>query len=366
MSSLSSHGIMRTLQGYSAGRLPLFLRIARRTPYLVSAALVILLAIALYSAGVAEGIIAIVVSLLLAVLLIALVWGRGPAIVAAITSSVVFNYYFVPPPNLFSFPTAEELFLLFGLLTMALGLGILRERARAARSDAEQLAASERLQRTLLNSISHDLRAPLTAVMGSLSTLLTEGGRLEKPVREELTSIAYEGTKQLDRLLLQVLEMTRLEARVVRVRREPVSVEALLENVLSQTGEDGRCHLEVPRDLPMIALDPVLISRCLANVLDNALKYSPPGAPITVEARLEGADAIICIADRGIGIPPGERERIFEKFYRIRRCTSAAVHGSGLGLAIAKGIVEAHGGRIWAEQHAGGGTIIKMKLSLVG
>jgi K+-sensing histidine kinase KdpD len=346
-------------------RLQSLSRSVRPAPYVISSGLVLLLAMALNIAGSDERYVATVVAFLLAVLLFALIWGRGPGIAAALTGSIAFVYYCVPPANRSAFITSEEVFLLVGLLAVPVGLGDLSERMRVAQSSAEQLSASDQFQRTLLSSISHDLRTPLTAVKWCLGTLLAEGERLEPSLCHELTTVAYEGTKQLDRILLQVLEMTRLEAGAVQLKRESVPVETLVQNALAQMGVrlDRPCEIDVPHDIPPITVDPVLLSNALANVIDNALKYAPSNLPIAVGARLDRSDVIISVADRGPGVPPHVIDRIFQKFYWIGGSGPAeGVHGSGLGLAIAKGIVDAHGGRIWAEAGDGHGTVVRLRM----
>ena len=120
--------------------------------------------------------------------------------------------------------------------------------------------------------------------------------------------------------------------------------------------------VDVPPDLPLVPMDFVLIAQVLLNVLDNALKYSPPDAPVEVLARVEGPEAHVQVADRGVGIPPDDLSRVFDKFYRVQQ--PGQVSGTGLGLSICKGIVEVHGGRIWAQNREGGGTVITLALPL--
>lgn len=335
--------------------------------YPVSSGVVVLLAAALSSAGVTGGRVAAVVPFLLAVLLIALVWGPGPGAVAALVSTAAFHYFLVPPLNGFTWPSTEEALLLVALLVVALGLGTLTDRMRAARRQADQWAASERLQKALLNCLSHDLRTPLTSIMGSLSTLLEEGQRFDEHARRELLDIAYTGAQQLDRLVAQVLEMTRLEARATRVQREPASVAGVVRAACSQLRQvlDGRrCQINLPDTLPAVPMDTVLLSHAVMNVLDNAVKYSPADAAIDVSACLERNVMVLSVADRGAGVPADQLSRIFEKFHRLQPSSGDTTAGSGLGLAIAKEIVEAHGGRIWAEQRPGGGTIVRLGLPI--
>jgi len=268
----------------------------------------------------------------------------------------------------FNLPTLEEGLLHTGLLMFAVGLGIAIDRMRQARAEANRWAASERLQKVLLGSISHDLKTPLTGVIGCLSAVLEEQ-TLDEPARHELLTIAYRETKQLEQFVTQVLEMTRLEAGTVRLRREPSDLKSVIDSAVGHLREvlDGRqCRVELPPRLPSVYVDAILLPHALINVLDNAAKYSPPDTPIEITAAARRLDVVISVADRGIGIPAEHLHRVFEKFHRLRQPASKAdvVSSIGLGLPIAKGIVEAHGGTIWAEQRPGGGTIVNISLPL--
>ena len=159
--------------------------------------------------------------------------------------------------------------------------------------------------------------------------------------------------------------MTRLEAGAIKVKREPRDVQDVIGAALQQVGErlgDRPVEIDVPADLPLVPLDFVLIVHVLVNLIDNALKYSPPGSPIHICARASDGEVAIEVADRGIGIPAEDLERVFQKFYRVQRPDS--VTGTGLGLSISKGLVEAHGGRISAQNRPGGGTVITVALPL--
>ncbi len=240
------------------------------------------------------------------------------------------------------------------------------ERAGLAKQaqQAELLQATEKLQTALLNSISHDLRTPLVSITGALSTL-EENHHLADSTQSSLVQTAREEADRLNRLVGNLLDMTRLQAGALRVKREPCDVEDVIGTALGQMKDRlaGRgVQVRMPEALPMIGVDFVLIVHVLNNLLDNALKYSSPDSPLEIEARPESKNVCISILDRGMGIPPEDLERVFDKFYRVQR--PEQVTGTGLGLAICKGIVEAHGGRIWAENRAGGGTVMTIALPL--
>lgn len=336
-------------------------------PYAVAVVFAVVLATALWKAGVRQPNVFSTVPFILAVQVTAFAWGRGPAIAAAIASAAIMDYYWIGPPYEFDVPTPPEWFLFTALLAIALGLGTVTDRMRVVRRQARELAASERLQRALLDSISHDLRTPLTTIMGSLSTLLVEEGpvdRLDASARKELLSIAYDRAKILDWLVAQILDMTKLEAGMMRVQAEPASLSTLMQLVLRSLGDPAgtRCRVSIPADLPLVRMDAVLLAHAVRNVVDNAVRYSPAGSAIEIDAARAPREVVLSVADRGPGIPAADLERVFEKFYRVRG--DGGRGGTGLGLAIAKGIVNAHGGRAWAERREGGGTIVRFALPL--
>src|SRR5207245_10304632 len=198
----------------------------------------------------------------------------------------------------------EEAVLLTGLLAIAVVVGTTIERMKRVRAEASQYAASEQLQKVLLSCISHDLKTPLTGVIGSLSTLLEERA-LGQEGREALTAIAYREAKELDRFVTQILEMTRLEAGAFRVRQEPLDVRSVIDSAadqLREAFEERPYRVELPPRLPSIYVDAILFPHALINLLDNAAKYSPPGTPIEITAGAGPTDVVISGAHRGSGI----------------------------------------------------------------
>ena len=237
----------------------------------------------------------------------------------------------------------------------------LAEQARRA----QVLEAGEKLQTALLNSISHDLRTPLVSITGALTTLEEDDASLDAGTRRGLVENAREEAERLNRLVGNLLDMSRLEAGGMKVRREAADVQDLVGSALAQLGQrlEGRAiTVQVPDDLPLVPLDFVLMVQVLYNLLDNALKYSPSNSPIEVSAHVGGARLALAVADRGTGIPPADLAFVFDKFYRVQRLGTES--GTGLGLSICKGIVEAHGGQIRAENRPGGGTIVTLWLPL--
>jgi two-component system sensor histidine kinase KdpD len=241
------------------------------------------------------------------------------------------------------------------------------ERTRMAEQvrQAELLRETEKLQAALLSSISHDLRTPLASITGVLSTLGDDESYLDETTRRELIENAYEEADRMNRLVANLLDMTRLEAGAVNVTLEPCDVQDVIGVALEQLTprlQDRPVTVTIPDDLPLVPMDFVLISHVLLNLIDNAHKYSPPNSPIEIQAEVTDNQVQISVIDHGLGIPPDELTRVFEKFYRVPRAED--VSGTGLGLSICQGIVETHHGRIWAANRSGGGAILTMTLPL--
>jgi two-component system sensor histidine kinase KdpD len=216
-----------------------------------------------------------------------------------------------------------------------------------------------------LSSVSHDLRTPLAVITGSTSTLLQGGPGLAESTRQDLLKTVLEEAERLNRLIRNLLDMTRLESGAVKVKKEWLPLEELVGSALNRLDArlSGReVHVELPRELPLVACDAVLIEQTLINLLENAAKYS--SGPIDISAAVHGAEVVVEVADRGPGIPAGEEARVFEKFHRAARDGHA--EGVGLGLTICRAIVSAHGGRIWVQNRAGGGASFQFALPIEG
>jgi two-component system sensor histidine kinase KdpD len=213
--------------------------------------------------------------------------------------------------------------------------------------------------------VSHDLRTPLAVVTGATSALLDPSAPKDEATRRELLQTAHEEALRLSRLVSNLLDMTRLEAGALKLKKETQPIEEVVGAALNRVEDrlQGRTvTTSIPDDLPLAAIDSALIEQVLINLLENAIKYTPPGTPIDVSARTQGADAIVVeVADRGSGVSAEDQERVFDKFYRVQEREGGGV---GLGLTICRGIVEAHGGRMWVEAREGGGAAFRFTLPL--
>ncbi len=230
---------------------------------------------------------------------------------------------------------------------------------------AELLAEKERLQSAVLSSISHDLRTPLVSITGALSSMVCHRDSMDWASQEELLLNAWNEARRLNRLVANLLDMSRLTSKTVQTSFDYCDIQDLIGVALSDVenrSEKRRITVDVAENVPLVRLDFTLFERVLVNVLDNALKYSQPDTPIELTVRRADPVVRIQVADRGRGIPAADLPHIFERFYRAH--TAQPIEGAGLGLAICKGVVELHGGQISAFQRPGGGTIIQIDLPL--
>jgi two-component system, OmpR family, sensor histidine kinase KdpD len=236
------------------------------------------------------------------------------------------------------------------------------ERARLSKQarTAALRAKTEELRNALLSAVSHDLRTPLAAITGSATSLRDDRG-LSAHTRADLLESVCEEAERLERLVTNLLDMTRLEAGGVTPKREWVPLEEIVGAAVTRLepklkGRD--VEATVREDVPLLSVDPILMQQLFLNLLENAAKYSPSGSPIGIDARVLGDDVMIEVRDRGPGLG-SDIERVFEKFYRGQH---AGVSGVGLGLAICRGIVEAHGGKLTAHNREHGGAVFCIRL----
>jgi two-component system, OmpR family, sensor histidine kinase KdpD len=240
------------------------------------------------------------------------------------------------------------------------------EKARALEdaSHAEAARHNEQLKAALLDSLAHDIKTPLTSIKAAVTSLL---GREAGDDRELLTIIDEEADR-LNRIAAEVVEMARIDARKLHLEKRPVAVDELIAAALDEFAallKDRGPILHIAGDLPEALADPELAGQVVKQLVENALKYSPRGSPLTISAQAQGGKIVIGVADRGPGIEDNERLLIFDKFYRGRQ-HRFDTQGTGMGLAIARGIVEAHGEKIWVESEPGHGSAFYFSLPVNG
>jgi len=232
----------------------------------------------------------------------------------------------------------------------------------------ELLKRTDVLRSALLSSVSHDLRTPLSSIKAAASSLLQQDVQWDEEERRSFALAIKRQADRLNRLVGNLLDMTRIEGGALKPEKEWYPVDELINDVLGhmQFVLQGReVHTTIADGLPPVQLDYLQIDQVLTNLIENAVRYTPADSPIEVDARVADEEILISIADRGPGIPVEDLERIFDKFYRvIGTSRRGSIMGSGLGLAVCRGLVEAHGGHIWAENREGGGAVFRFTLPL--
>lgn len=336
----------------------------------------------------------VALALLLVVLFAATLWGSRPALLASVFAVLSFNFYFLPPYHTLTIADPQNWVALAAFLVTAVTAGQLSARARrraeeaeagkreverlyeelrdafGRASHAEALRQSERLKSALLDAVTHDMRTPLTSIKASVTTLLDDshangdGGRrfaLDEESRRDMLTVIDEESDRLTRFIESLLELARIEAGELHLRRRWCDVGEIIASArerAAQLTRGRRVDVVIEEELPVIHVDPKAVAEVVYTLIDNAAKYSPAGTRIRVAARKAGEDRLrVEVEDEGPGVAADLRERVFDKFFRAMRdgdVSTARPQGTGMGLAIARGIVEAHGGRIRIEDGANG------------
>jgi two-component system sensor histidine kinase KdpD len=235
------------------------------------------------------------------------------------------------------------------------------ERRRREAVEAEALRRSDAVKTAVLRSVSHDLRSPITAMTTASEVLAEMGETLADADRRELVASILVQLRRLDRLVSNLLELSRLEAGAAAPRRELWTIDGLVARVLDALETGGeRIQVDLPAGIPPVEVDPSQIERALVNVLENALKFAPDGAPVALRATSHDGEVEIRVIDAGPGIPSYERERFFEPF--VRGVGAGGDRGSGLGLAIARGFANVNSGRMWVDEASEGGSAFVLAL----
>jgi len=237
--------------------------------------------------------------------------------------------------------------------------------------EAESRHEAERaneIKTEFLAMITHELRTPLTSIIGFTTTLLAEDVRWEPDEQRDFIQTIKQEADRLNELIVHLLDLSRLEAGMLPILVEPVSIQNIIEDALPQLNaliSDQTLNIEIPENLPPIFADKKRISQVLVNLVRNAATYSPKGTEISINARKRGNFAQVFVNDQGPGIPTSEHKRVFKAFQRGLKDENSSIQGAGLGLAICKGLVEAHGGRIWIMKQPAPGTSICFTLPLI-
>ena len=304
---------------------------------------------------------------LLGVIVVSMRCRRRAAVLNALLSVTAFYYFCVPVHDSFVLEDSNYLITLVVMLIAALVISTLTFKIRAQATDvinAEIAVQTERMRNSLLSAVSHDIKTPLASIYGAATGLL-ETGPLNESQRQDLVESIAAESERLNCVVTNLLEMTRLDAGV-KLKRDWYPLEEILGAALTRVDKPLRGRnvmVNIPSDLPLIRVDEVLIEEVFANILENAAKYTEPGTPIEVAA-FENADkVIIIIRDKGPGFPPGDEQRVFDKFFRGK---NESTRGVGLGLAICRSIIQHHEGIITASNAPNGGAIVTIELPIGG
>src|SRR5436190_16720412 len=368
--------------------------------YLVAGAGIAAVTLGLRLAGESINSTTVALAMLLVVLFVAARWGARPAIVGSVLGVLCFNFYFLRPLHTLTIADPDNWVALIAFLITAVTAGQLSasakrraEEAEAGRreierlydelrdaferaSHAEALRRSERLKSALLDAVTHDIRTPLTSIKASVTTLLNElhaqagnTATLDAEGRREMLEVIDEEADRLNRFVEGLVELARIEAGELELRRRWGAVDEIIMSALERAEPLTHGHsveVTIERELPVVRVDARAVAQVVYTLVDNAAKYSPSGTRIKVSAGKADNEMLrLAVEDEGPGIPADLRERVFDKFFRAMRDGDTGTHpsGTGMGLAIARGIVEAHGGHIWIED-AGSGQGARVALTL--
>jgi two-component system sensor histidine kinase KdpD len=303
---------------------------------------------------------------LLGVLLAGMVLNRGPVLLVAALSALSWNFLFIPPLFTLHIAKLEDGLTFATYFIVAITIGSLTAQLKAREHLAAQVQLSqesERLRKTLLDCVSHELKTPLAAIGAASQELSRLAPNIQDPqILKELASEIREGFRRLNRVVDNLLDMNRLESGVIRPKREWCDVRELLQSAIDIEREaiNGRdIRLDVPQKIPLAFVDHTLVEQAVAKLVANAGTHTPRRLPIEIDADYTNDHLLISVSDRGPGIPVEATERLFEKFYHG---DDRKTGGLGLGLSIARGLIEAHGGKLTAENRDGGGARFIIRL----
>ncbi len=241
-------------------------------------------------------------------------------------------------------------------------------RLRQESLQIEVLQQTDSLRAALLSSVSHDLRTPLSSIKAAAYSLQEKDVTWDDEARHSFAVTIEREADRLNRLVGNILDMSRIEGGALKAEKELYPLDELVYHVVEHMQfvlKDRDVRVILPEDLPPVALDFLQMDQVLTNLLENAVRYTPSGSPIEIRAVEQNGEILVSVADRGQGIPEEYKERIFDKFYRVSGAKQRGTMGTGLGLAVCRGLIEAHGGHIWAENREGGGAVFQFTLPLV-
>jgi two-component system, OmpR family, sensor histidine kinase KdpD len=297
--------------------------------------------------------------LLLCVSLLAMFFNIWPVLLAALLSALIWDFFFIPPRFSFTIHSTEDALLLLMYFIVAMVNAALTFKIRQIEKETQKREEKEKtvaLYNTLLNSLSHELRTPISTILGASDSLLAEQNKLSEQSKTELLTEISEASLRLNRQVENLLNMTRLESGIFKIKKDWCDINELVHDVvnhLNQNMEKRIINIHIKPDLPLFKLDHGLMEQVLQNLVHNAATYIPKYCLINIRAACVDEKLIMIVEDNGNGFPEDEIDKVFDKFYRLKNTKAG---GTGLGLSIVKGFVEAHNGTIQLENVPGGGA----------
>lgn len=344
---------------------PFYNKISKQYQFLICIGSVLIVSAILFLLSNLIGYKVVAYILLVTLSLLALILDIVPTLLAATLSALIWDYFFIPPRFTFQVDNAEDFFLLIMYFVIVLLHAVLTYKIRQIQKIAQQReekANALKLYGTLLNSLSHELRTPIAAIIGASDNLMLQNGRLSDKNRENLVSEISIAALRLNQQVDNLLNMSRLESGFIRLNKDWCDINELIYTAVKRLEENLKNHvvdIEIPDNLPMFKLDEGLMEQVLYNLILNAANYTPAASTIIVKAAYINQQCRITVEDNGKGFPPGEITNVFEKFYRLQNSRTG---GTGLGLSIVKGFVEAHKGTIQLENAPLGGALFTIDI----
>lgn len=342
-----------------------FRKINLRKQYAVSIASILLVSSGCYFLSDLVGYLVVALILLVTVSLAAMFFDMKPVLLTAVLSALVWNFFFIPPKFTFAIRRPEDALMFIMYFVVAMVNAVLTSKIRQMEKEASRREEKEntlKLYNTVLNSLSHELRTPISTIIGATDNLQSMADKLSELDKYELVSSISKASIQLNRQVGNLLNMSRLESGVIQPKNDWFDIRELVYDVIGQLKEDigtKPIHVAVRENTPLVRMDYGLLSQVLHNLLHNAVTYLPKYAVVTIRAHCAENKLVMIVEDTGNGFPETEIDQVFEKFYRLK---NSGTGGTGLGLSIVKGFVEAMKGSIHLENMPEGGAIFTIEI----
>ena len=334
-------------------------KISKGRQYLFSILLVCLVAAACFTLSDYIGYKVVAFILLLTVSIIAMLFDILPVLLSAILSALVWNFFFIPPRFTFNINGTENVILFLMYFVIALVNGVLTYKIRQIEKQArqkEEKANTVKLYNTMLNSLSHELRTPIAAIIGATDNLQHQASKLTPQNRYELIAEISKAAFRLNQQVENLLNMSRLDSGIIQPRKDWCDISELVYDLVKRVEENNitqKIGININPDLPLFKLDKGMLEQVIYNIFNNAILYTPPNTRIDIIANCYADVLQLIIEDNGNGFPAEEMDLVFDKFYRLKNSKTG---GTGLGLSIVKGFTEALGGTASLEQVNTGGA----------